>query len=56
MAADGMTNRAIAQALFVTIKTVEVHLGNAYRKLGVPSRAGLTAALITNPAEAGTLR
>ncbi|HEX6405295.1 MAG TPA: AAA family ATPase [Pseudonocardiaceae bacterium] len=56
MAADGMTNRAIAQALFVTIKTVEVHLGNAYRKLGVPSRARLTAALITNPAEAGTLR
>jgi DNA-binding CsgD family transcriptional regulator len=60
MAAEGMTNRAIAQALFVTIKTVEVHLGNAYRKLGVPSRAGLTAALTTNraarPGKAGTLR
>jgi DNA-binding CsgD family transcriptional regulator len=60
MAADGMTNRAIAQALFVTIKTVEVHLGNAYRKLGVPSRAGLTTALTTNPVarpgEAGALR
>jgi DNA-binding CsgD family transcriptional regulator len=43
MAADGMGNRAIAQALFVTIKTVEVHLGNAYRKLGIPSRAALAA-------------
>ncbi|MGQ0574022.1 MAG: ATP-binding protein [Pseudonocardia sp.] len=44
MAADGMSNRAIAQALFVTIKTVEVHLGNAYRKLDT-SRAGLAATL-----------
>ena len=45
MAADGMGNRAIAQALFVTIKTVEVHLGSTYRKLGVPSRADLPDAL-----------
>ena len=45
MAADGMGNRAIAQALFVTVKTIEVHLGSAYRKLGVPSRAALAAAL-----------
>lgn len=48
MAADGMTNRAIAQALFVTIKTIEVHLANAYRKLGVASRTALAAALTTN--------
>jgi DNA-binding CsgD family transcriptional regulator len=45
MAAEGMENRAIAQALFVTVKTIEVHLGSAYRKLGVPSRAALAAAL-----------
>jgi DNA-binding CsgD family transcriptional regulator len=45
MAADGMANRAIAQALFVTVKTIEVHLGSAYRKLGVPSRAALADAL-----------
>lgn len=44
MAADGMTNRAIAQALFVSIKTVEVHLGSAYRKLDT-ARTGLAAAL-----------
>lgn len=37
-AAAGQTNRAIAEALFVTHKTVERHLGNAYRKLGVSSR------------------
>jgi DNA-binding CsgD family transcriptional regulator len=45
MAADGMTNRDIAQALFVTQKTVEMHLGNVYRKLGVRSRTALPAAL-----------
>ena len=45
MAAEGMTNRDIAQALFVTPKTVEVHLSNAYRKLGVRSRRELQAAL-----------
>ena len=44
MAADGMTNRAIAQALFVTRRTVELHLTNVYTKLGV-SRADLPAAL-----------
>ena len=41
MAADGMTNRDIAQALFVTQKTVEMHLGSVYRKLGVRSRRAL---------------
>jgi DNA-binding CsgD family transcriptional regulator len=41
MAADGMTNREIAQALFVTPRTVEVHLSNAYRKLGISSRSQL---------------
>ena len=45
MAADNMTNKDIAQALFVTPKTVEVHLSNAYRKLGIRSRRELPAAL-----------
>ena len=44
-AAAGETNRDIAQALFVTPKTVEVHLSNAYRKLGVRSRRELPEAL-----------
>lgn len=45
MAADGMTNKEIAQALFVTVKAVEVHLTNAYRKLEIRSRAQLSEAL-----------
>jgi DNA-binding CsgD family transcriptional regulator len=45
MAADGLSNPEIAQALFVTKKTVEAHLGGAYRKLGINSRAQLAAAL-----------
>ena len=40
-AATGQTNRAIAEALFVTPKTVELHLRNAYRKLGARNRHDL---------------
>jgi DNA-binding NarL/FixJ family response regulator len=47
-AADGQTNRDIAQALYVTPKTVEVHLSSACRKLGIRSRRGLAAALSTS--------
>jgi DNA-binding CsgD family transcriptional regulator/tetratricopeptide (TPR) repeat protein len=45
MAAEGPTNREIAQALFVTPKTVEIHLSSVYRKLGISSRAQLPIAL-----------
>jgi DNA-binding CsgD family transcriptional regulator len=45
-AAEGASNRDIAKALFVTPKTVENHLGNAYRKLGVAGRTELRAALL----------
>jgi len=45
MAASGLSNPEIAQALFVTIKTVEGHLSGAYRKLEVRSRAELPQAL-----------
>jgi DNA-binding NarL/FixJ family response regulator len=45
LAATGETNRDIAQALYVTPKTVEVHLSNAYRKLGIRSRRELPEAL-----------
>ncbi|WP_406692018.1 AAA family ATPase [Saccharopolyspora sp. ID03-671] len=45
MAAAGASNRAIAEALFVTLRTVETHLTNAYRKLRVSKRADLAAAL-----------
>ena len=45
LAADGASNREIAQTLFVTTKTVEVHLSNSYRKLGITSRGELSRAL-----------
>lgn len=45
MAAEGATNKKIAQALFVTVKTVEMHLSAVYRKLGVRSRRELPGAL-----------
>ena len=45
LAAAGLTNLRIAQDLFVTPKTVENHLTNVFRKLGVGSRRELRAAL-----------
>ena len=45
LAAQGRSNPEIAQALFVTRKTVETHLGQVYRKLGIPGRAELGRAL-----------
>jgi DNA-binding CsgD family transcriptional regulator len=41
LAATGSSNRAIAESLFVTVRTVETHLTSAYRKLGVSRRADL---------------
>ena len=45
MAAENMTNKDIARALFVTPKTVEVHLSSVYRKLEISSRNQLPDAL-----------
>jgi DNA-binding NarL/FixJ family response regulator len=45
MASEGPTNREIAQALFVTQRTVEVHLTSIYRKLAIRSRSQLADAL-----------
>jgi len=45
LATTGQQNREIAQALFVTTPTVEFHLRNAYRKLGIASRTQLAGAL-----------
>jgi DNA-binding CsgD family transcriptional regulator len=45
LAAAGHSNPEIAQALFVTRKTVETHLGHLYRKLGISGRGELGRAL-----------
>jgi DNA-binding CsgD family transcriptional regulator len=45
MTAEGLTNREIAQALFVTLRTVEMHLSNVFRKLQISSRTQVAAAL-----------
>ena len=45
LAAQGLKNRDIAETLFVTLKTVEVHLGRAYSKLDIKGRSQLAAAL-----------
>jgi DNA-binding CsgD family transcriptional regulator len=54
LAAAGMSNPEIAQALFVTLNTVEGHLRHAYQKLAISSRDQLPAALRSAaPAGAG---
>jgi DNA-binding NarL/FixJ family response regulator len=45
LAADGASNRQIAEHLFVTQATVETHLRHAFRKLNITSRADLPATL-----------
>jgi DNA-binding CsgD family transcriptional regulator len=45
LAAEGMTNREIAQALFLTENTIETHLRSVFRKLEIRSRSQLARAL-----------
>jgi DNA-binding CsgD family transcriptional regulator len=53
LAAQGHSNPRIAQALFVTRKTVETHLGHIYSKLGISGRAELARALARGTPAAG---
>jgi len=52
LAADGLTNPEIAQALFITTKTAKGHLSHVYHKLGITRRGQLPGAL-TGPLENG---
>jgi DNA-binding NarL/FixJ family response regulator len=45
LAAEGLANKQIANAMFVTVHTVEVHLARVYAKLGVRSRTQLATRL-----------
>jgi DNA-binding CsgD family transcriptional regulator len=49
LAGQGLTNREIAQTLFITTRTVEGHLTSIFRKLQLDSRADLPAALAGTP-------
>ena len=42
---EGKTNREVAGQLYLSVKTVEFHLGNVYRKLGVGRRSQLASLL-----------
>jgi DNA-binding NarL/FixJ family response regulator len=48
LAAQAMGNRDIAQALFITTKTVSDHLSSTYRKLNINSRDELAIAMTTH--------
>jgi DNA-binding NarL/FixJ family response regulator len=51
LVADGLANKEVAAALFVTVHTVEAHLSRIYRKLGIRSRREL-ARVLAAPGEA----
>lgn len=53
LAATGLTNKQIAEQLFLSHRTVGAHLHRAFPKLGVTSRAALAGALEAYPPEAG---
>ncbi|MEU4876468.1 LuxR C-terminal-related transcriptional regulator [Streptomyces sp. NPDC021608] len=48
LVSTGMTNIRIAESLFLSVRTVETHLGQVYRKLGVSNRTSLTRMMLNN--------
>nr|WP_281386444.1 helix-turn-helix transcriptional regulator [Jiangella mangrovi] len=51
LVAQGRTNRQVAEALFLSPRTVDRHLSAAMRKLGVASRTALAVAISTDSVE-----
>ena len=54
LAGSGLTNREVAERVFISPKTVESNLARVYRKLGITSRAELGAKMASTRAERGT--
>jgi DNA-binding CsgD family transcriptional regulator len=52
LVAAGLTNQQVAKEIYISVKTVEFHLGNIFAKLGINSRKDL-AALVVDQAETG---
>jgi len=52
---EGLTNREIAEALVLSVKTVETHRANLSRKLNIRSRAGLMRLAVTGAGLAGSV-
>ena len=52
LAAQGLTKRQIAQALFVSMSTVSTHLGHVYAKLDINHRDQLPSALASEQGQA----
>jgi DNA-binding NarL/FixJ family response regulator len=53
LAANGLSNRQIAERLFVSVRTVEGHVYRACTRLGLPDRAALAALVRANSATVG---
>ena len=49
LVASGSTNREVADALFVSVHTVEANLKRIYRKLGIRSRTELASRFLSRP-------
>ena len=45
LAASGLSDKEIADVLFLSVRTVHTHLSHTYAKLGIDGRAGLAEAL-----------
>jgi DNA-binding CsgD family transcriptional regulator len=54
LVAEGRSNKEVAAALFVSVKTVEANLSRVYAKLGIRSRAALAAQLTGREAKSKT--
>jgi DNA-binding NarL/FixJ family response regulator len=48
LVSNGMTSAEIAETLFLSVRTVETHLGRIYRKLGVSNRTSLTRTMLNS--------